>query len=196
MGGRAGRGAFRRPLRTTIAGNRESHLAIRFANAPSKPCRCSATPAKTRALANAADQPRRHRAGRRYLVFEARCVKEPSSNGGEDRPAGLPLLDSIALGYRVIDRYGTHWRINDSRRMEVLSSKEWTTLTVDLAGESWSVFHHDGNYRYARIEPDFSMIVALVIEFGGDEGDQASPGKGAGEIHIRRLRLEESITKP
>ncbi len=158
------------------------HFAIRFNNAPGTySSNVAFRPGGTSGLDNSGNPPGPNNACRRYLSFEAR------------RPQPEPgTLEVIALAYRVIDRFGTHWMLQRGARIDRVTDDRWTTLNIDLADRAWSVFTSDGNYLYARRVPDFSMIVGLVIDFGSDAGEGEPPGDGQGIVHLRNFRLRET----
>lgn len=158
------------------------HFAVKFVNAPGTySCNAAFRPGGTSALDNAPGTPSDSGFANRYLSFEARRPR-PKRGG----------LEVIGMGYRVIDRMGTHWMLQRGARIDRVNSTQWAPFNIDLGDRAWSVFTSDGNYLYARNLPDFSLIVAVVIDFGSDEGDGEPPGDGEGEVHVRNFRLRET----
>lgn len=157
------------------------YFVVKFENAPGTYSgNVAFRPGGMSALDNASPRSGPNRGSRRYLAFEARRP-EPETGG----------LRGIAMSYRIIDRLGTHWTLKRGARVEVVGSSEWATFGVDMAHDGWSVFTSDGNYLYADRVPDFSLVVAVVIDFGSDEGEGRLPGSGRGVVHLRDFRLTD-----
>lgn len=181
-----------------------AYFAVSFHNAPrTYPSNVAFRPGGMSGLDNASSAPGPNNAGKRYLCFEAR--RSPSrgaasaarrtgarmAGGGSGQRTGQPL-SAIALGYRVVDRLGTHWMWGTGTRAACIERSTWEPFHIDLADRSWSVFYPDGNARYAAHQPDFSLIVAVVLEFGSDQGEGRRPGEGGGIVHLRNFHLRDT----
>ena len=51
------------------------------------------------------------------------------------------------------------------------------------------VFESDGNHLYHSSRPDFSQIIAVIIEVGDFDGNRA--GKGAGVVEVKDFKTEQ-----
>ena len=111
-----------------------------------------------------------HNAAKRYLGFSIRQVESDKGR--------------LCLAFRLIDRFGSHWAFakGDTYQMESLDSHSPKTVRLDLAAPTWVLFGADGNWRYAGNEPDFSLVSAVVIEFGGPAKQRPGPGSGVVEV--------------
>lgn len=182
----------------------QAYFAVSFHNAPrTYPSNVAFRPGGMSGLNNASSAPVPNNAGKRYLCFEAR--RSPSRavasagrrtgprvrGSGTGQRAGQPL-SAVALGYRVVDRLGTHWMWGTGTRAACIERSAWEPFHIDLADRSWSVFYPDGNARYAAQQPDFSLIVAVVLEFGSDQGEGRRPGEGQGIVHLRNFHLRDT----
>lgn len=100
-------------------------------------------------------------------------------------------LSTVSLAFRVVDRKMTHWEYADKTKEYVqkkIKFTNWSTIELNLAKlNSWNIFDADGNIRYAREHPDFSVIYSIVIELGSDASGR--PGNGCGVVDIRNLRF-------
>lgn len=68
----------------------------------------------------------------------------------------------------------------------------WVTLSIDLHADTWTLFGADGNCRYGGAQPDFSLISAVIIEFGG--WSKQRPGPGLGVVQVKDFRLVDRAT--
>jgi len=96
-------------------------------------------------------------------------------------------LKKVQLGIRVIDALNTHWiycYLEGYRALFVDSNETagWTEQTIDLSPNKWKVFETDGNSLYHDELPDFSMILAVVVEVGGRNAGRSGSGKGVVEF--------------
>jgi hypothetical protein len=133
-------------------------------------------------LDNLSQQPGPNNAGKRNLRFFARL---PLKQELTDKP--------VAMSFRVIDKFGTHWGWqtgSETYIIKLVDSKDWKRVNIDLTSRDWRCFEADGNFRYARETPDFSMILAVVMEFGGYERDKR-PSEGQGAVHLRSFELTD-----
>jgi hypothetical protein len=163
-----------------LPGKGAGHFRVHFVNAEQTyPGNVAFRPGGLCALDNSSLEGAVHGAGLRYLSFEARLA----AAGPQDS------LNSVAVGCRVVDRFGTDWMWRNGNRVYVVTAPEWQPFDIDLADHAWSVFQPDGNHRYARSEPDFSLIVTVILEFGRDNGEKYRPGWGSGTLHVRNFQL-------
>lgn len=104
---------------------------------------------------------------------------------------GSPKSHPVTVGFRVIDRYGRHWSHarGDSYELQTMNSTNWTAMKkVELAGKTWTPFEADGTPHSAGLKPDFSAILAVVVEVGG-EINPSRPSAGSGVVHLKGFRL-------
>lgn len=100
----------------------------------------------------------------------------------------------VTFGLRVVDALTTHWEYSrvphEYRLMTVTPGADWKAFDIPLNDNSrWSVFGADGNSLYHDDAPDFSQVLAVVVEVGTKAAGR--PGPGAGAMEIRNLRAEE-----
>lgn len=133
--------------------------------------------------------PFQRRPNENFLCFEARVFS----------PLPKDHLKEVSLCFRIIDRLGTHWfhrQGGDLYFNEVIKDSEdpktWRSVSIPLTDEKWQKFEHDGNFYYAKAQPDFKeMILALVIEVGSDRNHDR-PGPGKGRVLIRNIRFSDT----
>jgi hypothetical protein len=113
------------------------------------------------------------------LRFEA-CIPEGATT-------------SVTFGIRVVDALSTHWEYcrvpHEYHLMTVKPGEGWKEFVIPLDSTlRWSVFTADGNSLYHDDTPDFSQVLAVVIEVGSKGAGR--PGAGKGAIQLRCLRAE------
>lgn len=96
-------------------------------------------------------------------------------------------LRKVQLGIRIIDALKTHWICSYLEGYRALvvdynDTEQWVEHTIDLSGGKWKVFETDGNALYHGGKPDFSMILAVVIEVGKRNAGRSGSGKGVVEL--------------
>ncbi len=109
---------------------------------------------------------------------------------------GTPALDagtSVSMGIRIIDALTTHWEYcrvpHEYILMRVNAGEDWREFTIPLNDTTrWCVFASDGNYLYHDEGPDFSQIMAVVIEVGCK--GKGRPGSGSGVLQLKDFTLE------
>ena len=98
----------------------------------------------------------------------------------------------VKLSFRVVDRAGTQWsyKNGDTYIMEEVHSHDWNPLQkkIDLTRSTWRWFEVDGNPPAAGGKPDFSSILAVVVELGGP-GNPERPSIGSGTVHLKNFRF-------
>ena len=99
----------------------------------------------------------------------------------------------VAFGLRVVDALTTHWeycrRPHEYIQWKVKPGGGWTPFSIPLDDpQHWSVFAADGNWLYHDDEPDFSQVLAVVMEVGSVAA--ARPGAGKGCIQFKCLRAQ------
>ena len=120
----------------------------------------------------------------RYLLFQARARK-----GAELNADGA----AIGVSVRLVDRAGTHWsaQFKDIYIIhEIPVDDQWHEMAVELTSTNWQMFASNGNHLYATERPDFSVIPAVVVEFGSPSPPR--PGPCNGEVDIKDFRLGDS----
>lgn len=151
---------------------------VEFRNQPKGfPCNVAIRPG-TRCVPSAA--PKRFR----QLRFDARIP----SNFGELAPgAGA----DVHIGIRVVDALTTHWEyceVAHEYHLMPVFGEGWQKFEIRLDDSTlWSVFEADGNWRYPDHEPDFSQVLAVVVEMGSEMAGR--PGPGGGVIELRGFCL-------
>jgi hypothetical protein len=96
-------------------------------------------------------------------------------------------LRKVQLGIRIIDALKTHWIYSYLEGYRALvvdynDKEQWAEHTIDLSGRRWKVFETDGNALYHAEKPDFSMILAVVVEVGKRNAGRSGSGKGVVEL--------------
>jgi hypothetical protein len=120
--------------------------------------------------------------GFRTLKFSARIP--PDIDEGD--------LKRVQLGIRIIDALTTHWiysYLEGYRPLYVdhTGTEQWQECTVNLSSK-WKVFETDGNALYNDDKPDFSSILAVVIEVGRRNAQR--PGSGKGIVELKDFGVE------
>ena len=121
--------------------------------------------------------------GFKDLRFAARI---PSADGVDQPKAG------ISIGIRVVDALTTHWEYcyapHEYRLLTVKPDAHWQEFSVPLTDpDDWAVFASDGNYLYHDTEPDFSQVLAVVIEVGSV--GKGRPGAGRGTLQLKEFKV-------
>ena len=158
-------------------GGRELH--VRFLNEKNTfPANIAIRPAGKHPLQRVREQT--------YLCFEG-MVPKPSENE----------LTDISMGVRLIDKMGSHWSrmkgedLYDNLSVRYTPDGAWKCFSICLTDDRWRLFNMGGNNRYGKKQPDIGdLILGLVIELGGDRGDER-PGPGKGAIRLRNFRLSD-----
>jgi len=120
------------------------------------------------------------------LRFEIR-IPEDGRAGGD--------ADEVRVAVRIVDRFGTHWRYRRHqyyRWFDCLEVGKWHEIAIDLANpklEDWDPFEYDGNFVYRGEIPDFSKILAVVIEVG-KASEIEVPAVGPGVLDIAEFSVE------
>jgi hypothetical protein len=102
-------------------------------------------------------------------------------------------LREVQLGIRIVDALKTHWMYSYLEGYKPLyvgktEPKEWQEFKVDLSGGNWQVFKTDGNALYHDERPDFSMILAVIVEVG--KRNALRPGSGKGVLELKDFAVE------
>ncbi len=115
----------------------------------------------------------------------------------QEKPMNLTAepLSEVGLNIRVIDALMTHWEYccrNVPGEYLIMSAKEgedWNEWAINLKNHKcWFAFRSDGNYLYHSGTPDFSQILAMVVEVGGRAATRA--GKGVGVVELKEFKAE------
>jgi len=121
--------------------------------------------------------------GRNLLYKEGgfRTLKFSTRIPADSEQGDLP---TVQMGLRVVDALKTHWIYSREEWYKALYAEkgEWSEQTIDLSKAKWNVFPTDGNALYHDDKPDFSMILAVVVEVGGRSPGRAGGGKGVVDI--------------
>ena len=102
-------------------------------------------------------------------------------------------LRKVQLGIRIIDALKTHWIYSYLEGYRALvvdynEAEKWVEHIVNLSGGRWRVFETDGNALYHGDKPDFSMILAVVVEVG--KRNAGRPGSGKGIVELKDFTVE------
>ena len=104
-------------------------------------------------------------------------------------------LREVQIGIRVVDAMMTHWMyaLQDGYKplyVKYGEVEEWVPHTIDLSDHParWKVFQADGNHLYHDRRPDFSMILAVVVEIGSKNAQR--PGSGNGVLELMDFAVE------
>ena len=128
------------------------------------------------------------------LKFDARIHPDDPGNPN-------PPKDDLQLAIRVVDALQTHWECLSSIGghkcfpLKASAGDEWTSFAIPLTTSGkrnfrWRVFESDGNWLYNSKRPDFSTVLALVIEVGTLQGEGNRPGPGKGIIDFKNFTYE------
>ena len=153
------------------------HLSVTFDNKPvSWPCNIA-----IRSIGEQAVTTR----GRSTLAFEARLAAEVRSDAS--------MLTEVFIAARVINGWYQHWAYGPGPgRYRLLQVTEpWNIIEIPLTSNYWWLFTSDGNRYFGPQEHNFSIIVSLVLEFGGYGIDR--PGPGHATVLIRNVHLKDEI---
>lgn len=120
------------------------------------------------------------------LRFSARAVCDV-----ECAPPGAP--PGAGLSLRVVDALTTHWSYCWNRPeyevLELPPDGSATEFEIELNNRArWDVFCGDGNHLYPGRDPDFSQVLAVVIEFGSIT--KGRPGTGKGTVQVKNFLLD------
>jgi hypothetical protein len=134
----------------------------------------------------------------RTLRFEARIPPDYIGLFNNEEPKNMSTepLAEIGLNIRLVDAFMTHWQYclrnisGEYLMFAVLAGRDWTECRIDLEKHKWWFpFNSDGNYLYHSVKPDFSQILAIVIEVGARGATRAGPG--AGIVELRDFKAEQ-----
>ena len=108
--------------------------------------------------------------------------------------ASQSATDSISVGFRVVDRLGTHWSYAKGPDFHIVTNlapgeAKDAICSLDVS-KNWQLFSTDGNRKYKADDPDFSIISAIVIEVGGPNGNRR-PGTGKGSVILKGIYLKD-----
>lgn len=132
------------------------------------------------------------------LRFKARIPPDYEALFNAEKPANdtTVALSNLGLNIRVIDALTTHWEYccrskgGEYNILPLTKGTEWEEFEIPLEPyPHWIVFESDGNYLYHSNRPDFSQIIAVVVEVGDPDGNRA--GKGAGIVELKDFRAEQ-----
>jgi hypothetical protein len=128
----------------------------------------------------------------RRIEFRVRIPKLIDPTGVSEDTRRLGDAEELVLGIRVMDRYRTHWQlcVRGTGKyawypIRCSDSEEWTHVRIDLsepAPRQWHVFEADGNPFYHSGKPDFSVVMAVIIECGAGYKGAAVEGGGVFEV--------------
>ena len=106
----------------------------------------------------------------------------------------VPCAESkVYIGIRLVDALTTHWVYCSVRHeyllMQVACGERWQEFEIPMHDSTrWSVFPADGNCCYHDKQPDFSQILAVVVEMGSNGAK--GPGPGAGVVQMKGFHFE------
>jgi hypothetical protein len=97
---------------------------------------------------------------------------------------------NVWIGIRVVDALTTHWMYcseeGKDNRLAVSPGARGQLFTIPLHDSlSWKPFTADGNYCYHNAVPDFSQILAVVIEMGTETSWR--PGDDPGKVQLKEI---------
>lgn len=122
---------------------------------------------------------------KKFLMLDARAYQAEGDSSNR-------CSKDIGLSFRLIDNLATQWvkGIIDPLQVHLPVDNKWYTFKLDLTKE-WFLFNADGNYYYASKNDniDFSIIAAIVIEFGSKGGPRL--GAGYGQVDLTNIRLSD-----
>jgi predicted alpha/beta hydrolase family esterase len=108
-------------------------------------------------------------------------------------------LNKVQVSIRVIDALTTHWKYIKPGRSEyyepliVESSNTaggWIEMKVDLGNhDKWHFFDSDGNWKYRASYPEFTSILAIIVEVGSHQKNGHCPGEGQGIVDIKDFSI-------
>jgi hypothetical protein len=166
-------------------------LRVQFTQqAGTRPCNVTVRPIGRRLLRKSPD-------GFEKLSFKVRIPSDRDQ----------PDAERVYVAMRIIDCRQTHWKFCDDgiyHWHECAASKfrSWRPLTYNLkdpdsspvlAGRSrrahWKVFDSDGNWRYHDEKPDFTSILAVVIEVAASQNENPDHS-GRGMIDFKDFEVK------
>jgi hypothetical protein len=102
------------------------------------------------------------------------------------------------LAVRIADHYRTHWMYgtNDHylwQEVRCSGANKWQQVKIDLTNpDEWKRFQFDGNPTYSAEAPNFSEIMAVVIEFAKSDGEKhLRPAPGSGVVEIADFTIDD-----
>jgi hypothetical protein len=105
---------------------------------------------------------------------------------------GAQPTTAISIGVRIVDALTTHWEYcyapHEYRLLTINPDSHWQEFFIPLTDpDDWEVFASDGNYLYHDAVPDFSQILAVVIEVGSLS--KGRPGAGKGTLQLKDFKV-------
>ena len=105
--------------------------------------------------------------------------------------------DAVQIAIRIVDRYHTHWKLVDNaaydwKHFTCPAAEDWQSVEIPLANSParvWAVFEDDGNRLYHPEYPDFTVIEAVVLEFGKSAGGP-NPVPGGGVVEVADFTID------
>jgi hypothetical protein len=129
------------------------------------------------------------------LAFRVRISASSAGSKARDR-GSAGKADEAVLAVRVVDRYQSHWKHADHgynlwKQIPCSDPEQWQEVRINLACPEWELFRFDGNWKYPPVRPDFSEIMAVVIEFAKSNGETPpGPARGAGVVEIADFTID------
>jgi hypothetical protein len=135
----------------------------------------------------------------KYLTFELRIPNTHHSNQPNNN-------QNIALNFRIVDGQLQHWcyqgqipnvfganyTLLTEKYQSILSDQHWVKFGLSLQDKDiWQLFEVDGNYLYGDKNHNFTILAAVIFEFGIG----GRHGSGSGAIDIRKIALRTSLPK-
>lgn len=125
----------------------------------------------------------------KYLTFEARIPADEIKEG---------FLERVGISVRIINGYLQHWEYAFNPREYIVlpvEANEWGGKQIKISlykKKFWNLFTSDGNCD-GPVEPDFSIIAAVVLKFGEIPNSPGEPCPGKGVVDIRALQVTDGI---
>jgi hypothetical protein len=72
------------------------------------------------------------------------------------------------------------------------TTDEWIDFQIELNNRAkWQVFDSDGNWKYHAPDPEFTSILAIIIEVGstGNKGVLPRPRDGQGIVDVKDFTI-------
>lgn len=156
-------------ISATVSRN-ECVLRVKFNNtAGAYPCNI--------AIRGEDEQPLRNAPFKKYLIFAARLSRDNE----------FP----VSVAVRIVNGYGQHWLYGTGGGSYIYkrinSSKEWTTVQIDLSSDNWYKFDSDGNPEGPPVH-NFNGINSVVLQLAR-ASDASSYSDGDGSLDIAPLVL-------
>jgi TIR domain len=111
-------------------------------------------------------------------------------------------LKKVQISIRVIDALTTHWKYilrtgrDDCYEPLIVEASnptdEWIDFQIELNNRAkWQVFESDGNWKYHAPDPEFTSILAIIIEVGstGNKGVLPRPSEGQGIVDVKDFTI-------